>query len=51
MMKTMSDKQISHWKKERKKGQFSYILKDTIILSPLIILFLIVYNHFFCLVS
>jgi len=43
----MSEVQISRWEKEREKGRFSYILKETIILTPFIIFFSIIVHYFF----
>ena len=43
----MSEAQISGWEKERESGRFSFILKETIILTPLIMIFCLAIRYFF----
>jgi hypothetical protein len=44
-MKTKYEQQISDWEKERKKGGFSFILKEALITAPLLIFFLFVFHY------
>ena len=43
----MTPEQISDWEKTKKKGKFSYVLEQTMIFTPVILLVRLVVFYFF----